>query len=63
MAACTATWNLFSAIVSALLALFATRELGIGPALLGLTIGAGSAGALLAALVAARLGGASAPGR
>ena len=62
IAACTATWNLFSAVISALLVLYATRELGMGPALLGVTIGAGSVGALLAALVAPRLGARFGPG-
>ncbi|MDP8922111.1 MAG: MFS transporter [Chloroflexota bacterium] len=62
IAACTATWNLFSAVVSALLILYATRELGIEPALLGLAIGVGSAGALLAALFAARLSERCGPG-
>lgn len=62
IAACTATWNMFSAIISALLVLYATRELGMSSVQLGLAIGAGSVGTLLAALAAARLGDRFGPG-
>jgi MFS family permease len=55
IAACTAVWNLFSAIVRALLLLSATRDLGMSPAAFGLAIGVGGLGALLAALATPRL--------
>lgn len=50
IAGCTATSNLFSSALTALLVLFATSELGLTPAAFGLIVGAGSVGALLAAV-------------
>ncbi len=55
IAGCTATWNFFGAIWTALYILFATRELGLTPATIGLIAGGGSAAGLLASLGAARV--------
>src|SRR5207237_1487521 len=52
IAGCTATSNLFGAALQALLVLYATRELGLPPVLLGLALSAASVGALLGALLA-----------
>ncbi len=50
IAGCTGTSNLFSSAVQAVLVLYATRDLGLPPELLGLAFGAGSVGALVAPL-------------
>lgn len=47
------TWNLFSAMAAAILVLFATRELGMPPAELGIAFAAGNAGFFVGSLVAA----------
>ena len=60
IAGCTATWNLFSNVIFAVLVLWATRDLGLEAAALGLVFAAQGvsalAGALLAAPIARRLG-------
>jgi MFS family permease len=55
IAGCTATANLFGNALQAVYVLYATRQLGIGPALLGLIFAAGGPGALLGSLLAGRL--------
>jgi MFS family permease len=47
-----ATYNMFSQVIETVFVLYATRELGIGPGLLGFIIAAGSIGALLGSLLA-----------
>jgi predicted MFS family arabinose efflux permease len=54
---CTATVNFFTFILSALLVLFASRDLGLGSGLIGLALGIGAAGGLLGAVIAPRLSG------
>jgi MFS family permease len=54
IAACTATSNLCSNGMMAVYVLFVTRELGIGPALLGIIFAAAGPGALLGAVLAGR---------
>ena len=60
IAACTSTANFFGAGVNALYVIFATRELGLNAAQLGIVFGAGAVtslfGALLAGPAARRLG-------
>lgn len=56
IAGCTGTANLFGNVASAVFVLFAVRELGLTPALLGLVYAGGSVGGLAGALVAQRLG-------
>jgi MFS family permease len=51
----TATINFFNFVFWALFILFATRELGVGPGLLGLVLGAGAVGGVLGSLVTTRL--------
>lgn len=51
----SATLNLFNAAFFALLVLFATEELGIGAAALGLALGVGALGSVLGTLIAGRL--------
>jgi MFS family permease len=53
--AASATLNLFNAAFFALLVLFATEELGIGAAALGLALGVGALGSVLGTLIAGRL--------
>jgi predicted MFS family arabinose efflux permease len=57
---CAATINFFNLIGTALLVLFATRNLGLSPATIGIAFGVGAAGGLLgatfAAPIAARIG-------
>ena len=57
----TATINLFNFMVAAIMVLYATRDLGVTPAQLGLVLGAGAVGAVIGAAltsrVARRLGG------
>ena len=50
-----ATLNYFNFIFFALFVLFATEELGVRPATLGLVLGAGSVGTIVASFLAARL--------
>jgi MFS family permease len=51
-----ATLNLFNFAFWALFLLYATEELGIRPATLGLVLGAGAVGGLIGAVVAGRIG-------
>jgi MFS family permease len=51
-----ATLNLFNFAFWALFLLYATEELGIRPATLGLVLGAGAVGGLIGAVVAGRVG-------
>jgi MFS family permease len=52
---CAATINLFNFVFHAIFVLYATRELGVGPGLLGLVLGAGAVGAAIGALIAPRV--------
>jgi MFS family permease len=52
---CGATHNLFSRMIEALFVLYATRDLGLSPLVLGLVYAAGGPGALIGSLVAQRL--------
>jgi predicted MFS family arabinose efflux permease len=52
---CTATINLFNFVFHAIFVLYATKELGVRPAVLGIALGAGAVGGLAGALVAVRL--------
>jgi predicted MFS family arabinose efflux permease len=52
---CAATINLFNFVFHAIFVLYATKELGVRPAVLGLALGAGAVGGLGGALVAVRL--------
>jgi predicted MFS family arabinose efflux permease len=52
---CVATINLFNFVFHAIFVLYATKELGVNPGLLGLVLGAGAVGGLFGALVAVRL--------
>ena len=52
---CAATINLFNFIGTALLVLFATRNLGLSPGVIGIAFGIGAAGGLLGATFAARI--------
>jgi MFS family permease len=54
IAGCTATSNLFGNAMMAVYVLYATRQLGIEPALLGIIFAAGGPGALLGSLLAGR---------
>jgi MFS family permease len=49
--AATATINFFNFVFQALFVLYATRSLGIGPALLGAVLGAGALGALVGSML------------
>src|SRR4051794_28020672 len=51
-AGCTGTWNLFSSAIQAVFILYATHDLGLAPATLGVVLAASGPGALLGALVA-----------
>lgn len=53
--ACVATINLFNFVFWAIFVLFATKELGVSPAVLGLALGAGAVGGIVGSLVAVRL--------
>lgn len=55
IAGCTATSNFFGAAGGALLILFATRDLNLTPAAIGIAFGLGNIGGLGGALVAGRL--------
>lgn len=54
--ACTSTINFFSFFVFAIFVLYASRTLGLGPATIGLILGAASFGALAGAVIAPRVG-------
>jgi predicted MFS family arabinose efflux permease len=54
IAGCTGTTNLFTNAMGAVYVLYLTRQLGIGPALLGLILAAGGPGALLGSVVAGK---------
>ena len=51
VAGCIGTLGLFNSVLEAVLILYVTRELGIGPGLLGLAFAGGSAGFLLGTLL------------
>nr|MDP9491930.1 MFS transporter [Actinomycetota bacterium] len=53
--ACVATINLFNFVFFAVFVLYATKELGVSPGVLGLALGAGAVGGIFGALVAVRL--------
>ena len=48
---CTGRWAFFDTVVLGVLVLYATRQLGLGPGLLGLIFTAGSVGFLLGTLL------------
>jgi MFS family permease len=52
---CVATINLFNFVFHAIFVLYATRELGVDPGLLGLVLGAGAVGGVVGALIAPRI--------
>ena len=52
---CVATINLFNLVFHAIFVLYATRELGVEPGLLGLILGAGAVGGIIGALIATRV--------
>ena len=52
---CVVTINLFNYVFHAIFVLYATKELGVSPGLLGLVLGAGAVGGLFGALIAVRL--------
>ncbi len=56
IAGCTGTSNFFDSALFTLYILFATRELGLGPAQIGLIFSLGNVSGLLGALAAGRLG-------
>ncbi len=56
IAGCTGTSNLFGNVANAVLVLFAVRQVGLTPALLGLVYAGGSVGGVAGALVAQRVG-------
>ena len=51
-----ATINLFTFAFSALFILYATRQLGVEPGLLGLALGSSAIGGVLGAIIASRVG-------
>ena len=53
--ACVATINLFNFVFWAIFVLYATKELGVSPGVLGLALGAGAVGGIVGAFVAVRL--------
>ena len=55
IAGCTATSNLFTSMIGAVMILYAVNILGMPPFLIGAMLALGSIGSLLAALIAARL--------
>ena len=55
IAGCTATANFFGSMWQAVFILYLTRELGMPPAVQGIIFAAGAPGALLAALISARV--------
>jgi MFS family permease len=52
---CTATINLFNFVFHAIFILYATKQLGVDPALLGLVLGAGAVGGIAGAFIAVRV--------
>jgi predicted MFS family arabinose efflux permease len=52
---CAATVNLFNYVFHAIFVLYATKELGVSPATLGVALGAGAVGGILGALAAPRI--------
>jgi MFS family permease len=56
IAACTAISNLFSNLAYAILVLYLVRELGLGPAMIGLVFAIGNLGLLLGAFLGQPLG-------
>jgi predicted MFS family arabinose efflux permease len=52
----TATVNFFTFIISAIFVLYATRELRVRPAELGLVLGVGAVGGLIGAVITTRIG-------
>lgn len=52
---CATTVNFFTFMSAALIVLFASRELGLSPGVIGLAFGAGATGGLLGAVIAPRL--------
>lgn len=57
IAGCTGTSNFFGSIISSLLVLYATRELGISAGLLGIIFASGSVGAVIGSLLSGRVPG------
>lgn len=55
IAGCTGTFNFFTTALSTLYILFATRDLGLGPAQIGIIFSLGNVSGLLGALTAGRL--------
>jgi MFS family permease len=55
IAACTATFNFFGSFGNGVLIVFAVRELGLRPAVIGLAFTLGNVGALIAAFSAGRI--------
>jgi predicted MFS family arabinose efflux permease len=53
--ACVATINFFNFVFWAIFVLYATKELGVSPGVLGLALGAGAIGGIVGALIAVRL--------
>lgn len=51
----TATINFFNFVFHAIFVLYATRELGVSPGLLGIVLGAGAVGGIVGALLAVRI--------
>jgi MFS family permease len=51
----TATINVFSFAAAAIFILYATRQLGVGPAQLGLVLGIGAIGAVIGAILTSRI--------
>jgi MFS family permease len=51
----TATINIFSFVAAAIFVLYATRDLGVSPAQLGLVLGAGAVGAVIGATLTSRV--------
>ena len=52
---CTATINLFNYVFHAMFILYATKELGVAPGLLGVVLGAGAVGGIVGAFLAVRV--------
>jgi len=52
---CVATINLFNFVFHAIFILYATKELGVKPGLLGLVLGAGAVGGIVGAFLAVRI--------
>jgi MFS family permease len=63
IAACTATANLFNAVMYAVVVLYMVRQLGLRPAAIGLVFAAGNLGFLAGAVVSGRLAARTGIGR